>query len=36
MMVSDEVDMEHEVVKWGMCIVKEMNVRKGVNELLRK
>ena len=25
MMVPDEVDMEHEVVKCGMCIVKEMN-----------
>ena len=28
MMVPDEVDMEHEVVKCGMCIVKEMNVVK--------
>ena len=28
-MVPDEVDMEHEVVKCGMCIVKEMNVVKG-------
>ena len=36
MMVSDEVDMEHEVVKCGMCIVKEMNVVKGEKELLRK
>ena len=25
MMVPDEVDMEHDVVKCGMCIVKEMN-----------
>ena len=24
MMVPDEVDMKHEVVKCGMCIVKEM------------
>ena len=29
MMVPDEVDMEHEVVKCGMCIVKEMNDVKG-------
>ena len=36
MMVPDEVDMEHEVVKCGMCIVKEMNVVKGEKELLRK
>ena len=36
MMVSDEVDMEHDVVKCGMCIVKEMNVVKGEKELLRK
>ena len=36
MMVPDEVDMELEVVKCGMCIVKEMNVVKGENELLRK
>ena len=36
MMVPDEVDMEHEVVKCGMCIVKEMNVGKRENELLRK
>ena len=28
MMVPDEVDMAHEVVKCGMCIVKEMNVVK--------
>ena len=33
MMVPDEVDMEHEVVKCGMCIVKEMNVVKGEKEL---
>ena len=25
-MVPDEVDMEHEVVKCGMCIVNKMNV----------
>ena len=31
-MVPDEVDMEHEVVKCGMCIVKEMNVVKGTVE----
>ena len=36
MMVPDEVDMEHEVVKCGMCIVKEMNVVKGEKELLRR
>ena len=36
MMVSDEVDMELEAVKCGMCIVKEMNVVKGEKELLRK
>ena len=36
MMVPDEVDMEHEVVKCGMCSVKEMNVQKGEKELLRK
>ena len=29
-------DMEHEVVKCGMCMVKEMNVLKRENELLRK
>ena len=34
MMVPDEV--EHEVVKCGMCIVKEINVVKGEKELLRK
>ena len=36
MMVPDEVDMEHEVVKCGMCIVKEMNVVKGEKDLLMK
>ena len=36
MMVPDEVDMELKVVKCGMCIVTEMNVGKGDNELLRK
>ena len=36
MMVPDDVDMKHEVVKWGMCIVKEMNVVKGEKDLLRK
>ena len=37
MMVPDEVDMEHEVIKCGMCIVKEMNVVvKGEKDLLRK
>ena len=36
MMVPDEVDMEHEVVKCSMCIVKEMHVAKREEELLRK
>ena len=36
MMVPDEVDMEHEAFKCGMCIVKEMNVMKGEKDLLRK
>ena len=36
MMVPDEVDMEHEAFKGGMCIVKEMNVMKGEKDLLRK
>ena len=36
MKVPDEVDMEHEIVICGMCIVKEMNGVKGDNELLRK
>ena len=36
MMVADEVDMEHEVVKCDMCIVNEMNVANGEKELLRK
>ena len=36
MMVPDEVDMEHETFKCGMCIVKEMNVMKGEKDLLRK
>ena len=35
MMVPDEVDMEHVVVKCGMCFVKQMIV-KGEKELLRK
>ena len=35
-MVPDEVDMELEAVKCGMCIVKEMNVVKGEKDLLRK
>ena len=35
-MVPDEVDMEHEDVKCGMCIVKEINVMKGEKDLLRK
>ena len=35
-MAPDKVDMEHEVVKCGMCIVKEMNVVKGEKEWLRK
>ena len=35
LMVLGEVDMENEVVKCGMCIVKEMNVVKGEKELLR-
>ena len=36
MMVPYEVNMEHEIVKCGMCIVKDMNVVKGEKELLRK
>ena len=36
MMVPDEVDMEYEAFKCGMCIVKEMNVMKGEKDLLRK
>ena len=36
MMVPDEVDMEHEAIKCGMCIVKEINVVKGEKDLLRK
>ena len=36
MMLPDEVDMEHEIVKCGMCIVKEMNVVKGEKVLLMK
>ena len=36
MMVSDEVDMEHGVVKCGMGMVKEINVVKEEKELLRK
>ena len=35
MMVPDEVDMEHGIVKCGMCIVKDMNIMKGKKELLR-
>ena len=35
MMVPDEVDMEHDVVKYGMCIVKGMNVVKGEKDLSR-
>ena len=35
MMVPDEVNMEHDAVKCGMCIVKEMNVVKGEKDLLR-
>ena len=35
MMVTDEVDMEHEVIKCGMCIVKKINGVKGEKELLR-
>ena len=36
MMVPDEVDMEHEAFKCGMCIVKEMNVMKGEKDLLKE
>ena len=36
MMVPDEVDMGHDVVKCGMCIVKQMDVGKGDNELLKQ
>ena len=36
MMVQDEMDMEHEVAKCGMCIIKEINVVKGEKELWRK
>ena len=32
----NEVNMEHEVVKYGMCIVNEMNVGKGENKLFKK
>ena len=35
-MVPNEVDMEHETVKCGMCIVKVMNVVKGEKDQLRK
>ena len=31
MIVPDEVYMEHEVVKCGMCIVKDVSVVKGDN-----
>ena len=34
MMVPDGVDVEHEVVKCGMCIVKEMNDFRKENESL--
>ena len=36
MVVPDEVDMEHEVVKCGMRIVRGMHVVKGEKEVLRK
>ena len=37
MMVSDEVDMEHEVVKCGMCIVNSsFSPLKGEKEVLTK
>ena len=36
MILPDEVDMEHEVVKYDMCIVKEINVVKGEKTLFRK
>ena len=36
MMVPDEVDIEHEVVKCGICIVKEINGVKGEKDLLKK
>ena len=35
MMVPEEVDMEHEAFKCGMCIVKEMNVIEGEKDMLR-
>ena len=34
MMVSDGVDVKHEVVKCGMRIVEEMNVLRKENKLL--
>ena len=34
MMVPDGVDVEHEVVKCGMCIVKEINDLRKENESL--
>ena len=37
MMVPDEVDMEHEVVKCGMCIVKDKELlKKKVGELMKE
>ena len=34
MMVPDEMDMEYEIVKCGMCMANEMNVAKREIELL--
>ena len=36
MIAPDEVDMEHEVVKCGMCMVNEVNILKRGNEWLNK
>ena len=36
MMVPDCVDVEHEVIKGGMCIVIETNELKKENEKLGK
>ena len=36
MMLTDGVDVEHEVVKCGICIVKEMNDLKKKIKVLKK
>ena len=35
-MVPDGVDVEHEILKCGMCIVNERDVLQRENEYLRK